>query len=930
MAKKLSIEIIGENKSAIRALDGTAKAAGSFGNALSKTAKIASIALGAAALGGIALTLKQGTEEWMQHAKVAAQTSAALKSTGNAANVTKGHIEALAASQMLKTGVDDELIQSGENLLLTFKNVQNELGKGNAIFDRATVAALDLSQAGFGSIESASKMLGKALNDPVKGMTALGRAGVTFTAEQKKSIKSLAEHGKALQAQKLILKEVESQVGGSAAAFGKTLPGQIAILRQSMSNLAGQLVSGLMPAFRKGIDAVSGFVGEFSAAKGWRAKLNVVWEGIQEAGKSLTVKIGEAVSKIDWGAAWDRAQGMGDGLSTRLASIDWTSVGKTIGDGIATGVGAASTVGKKLADSLNTAIHSVDWNSLGRAAGPGLATAMVVALTTLMDLGFWAKNWDLALAVALAAFGKGLGKIVAPVGRLFAKLGTDAVLALTGGIESFAPKIGAALLAALTKLPGIVGKALAPLTAVVGAVFGRLAGLAKFTVKVLGIQAVLNAVAKLITTLVGKFADAGTWLLDAGTAIIQGLWDGMKSKFESVKKWLSGVGETIKGLKGPLNKDRVLLFNEGMAIMHGLGDGMAAGWARTAVFLGTLAAETLKQINKLQGQLDAINTRREAEDRAAAVRSAQVALTEAQKKKEGVAAAELALARAREDIVVAGLTRQLAKEQALYDRRNAMAQAKMDKLNAIVQRAQDKAAAAFDRMQAKILRAFEATRGAIQTPAEKALAALNDNARQRDLQKALADANASGDQDAILRAQEDILRDSLERQKDIERTAIDQQTESMREKLTDKFDVLSETWKGGIGNIKTLLEGYGIDFANIGALLGDAFRESLIAAIKGASKATTAAKVAGNAAKAATVRIPALDSGGLVTQTGLAMVHRGETFSGVGRGLSGGGGVNVTVNVNGFVGNDQEIALRVRDALVRYSRGNGSIFGGAA
>ena len=32
-------------------------------------------------------------------------------------------------------------------------------------------------------------MLGKALNDPVKGITALGRAGVTFTDEQKKQIK---------------------------------------------------------------------------------------------------------------------------------------------------------------------------------------------------------------------------------------------------------------------------------------------------------------------------------------------------------------------------------------------------------------------------------------------------------------------------------------------------------------------------------------------------------------------------------------------------------------------------------------------------------------------------------------------------------------------------------------------------------------------
>jgi hypothetical protein len=148
------------------------------------------------------------------------------------------------------TGIDDEAIQANENLLLTFKNVRNELGKGNKIFKRATKASLDLSKAGFGSLDSAAKMLGKALNDPERGMTALGRAGVTFTKQQKETIKDLIASNRLLDAQKIILAEVESQVGGSAKAYGSTFPGALSKLRNAFENVTGALAEGLAPVIK--------------------------------------------------------------------------------------------------------------------------------------------------------------------------------------------------------------------------------------------------------------------------------------------------------------------------------------------------------------------------------------------------------------------------------------------------------------------------------------------------------------------------------------------------------------------------------------------------------------------------------------------------------------------------------------------------------
>lgn len=162
--------------------------------------------------------VSEGIDGARESARVNALTEQTIKATGGAAKVSAGQVADLAEALSKKTGIDDEAIQTGSNLLLTFKKIRNEAGAGNDVFNQATAAALDLSKSGFGSIDSASKMLGKALNDPVQGMSALSRAGVTFAAQQKEQVKALVATGDTLGAQKLILKEIESQVGGNAAA----------------------------------------------------------------------------------------------------------------------------------------------------------------------------------------------------------------------------------------------------------------------------------------------------------------------------------------------------------------------------------------------------------------------------------------------------------------------------------------------------------------------------------------------------------------------------------------------------------------------------------------------------------------------------------------------------------------------------------------
>ena len=217
----------------------------------------------AAALAGLALAAKAGVQGVMEDDKALANLSSTLKSTGNAANITANGFFEYANELQAATGVGADQITQGAALLGTFKNIRNEVGKGNDIFNRTTVAALNLSKKGFGSLESANKMLGKALNDPIAGITALSRAGVTFTEGQKKTIASLVASGKTLKAQKIILKEVESQVGGTAKAFGETTAGKIERGKRAFEELQKSLAKALLPAiemFAGLLTKVSGFL----------------------------------------------------------------------------------------------------------------------------------------------------------------------------------------------------------------------------------------------------------------------------------------------------------------------------------------------------------------------------------------------------------------------------------------------------------------------------------------------------------------------------------------------------------------------------------------------------------------------------------------------------------------------------------------------
>lgn len=164
---------------------------------------------------------------------------------GDQAGDVAGRLVKLAEAQARATGVDQNAIKATQAKLLTFKELATTAGDVGGAFDRATTAAVDLAAAGFGSAETNAVQLGKALNDPIKGITALNRSGVTFTEQEKEKIKVLTESGQVLEAQDLILQAIEKQVGGTAEATANSSDK----MNVAFELLKEELATGLLPAF---------------------------------------------------------------------------------------------------------------------------------------------------------------------------------------------------------------------------------------------------------------------------------------------------------------------------------------------------------------------------------------------------------------------------------------------------------------------------------------------------------------------------------------------------------------------------------------------------------------------------------------------------------------------------------------------------------
>ena len=152
-----------------------------------------------AAIGGAIMALRKisqfvrgNIQASVDYENALVNLNAVIKSTGMSAGFTTDEMAKMADGLQRVTTYSNTAVMEAQGMLSTFTKI------GRQTFPETLESALDLSIIMKQDLRSSVVMLGKALNDPIANLGALGRSGIQFSADQKKLIKTLWESGETL------------------------------------------------------------------------------------------------------------------------------------------------------------------------------------------------------------------------------------------------------------------------------------------------------------------------------------------------------------------------------------------------------------------------------------------------------------------------------------------------------------------------------------------------------------------------------------------------------------------------------------------------------------------------------------------------------------------------------------------------------------
>jgi hypothetical protein len=686
--RKLEIQIVGDSRSLERAFGRASSSSGGLGRSLKTLGKVAAVGVGAA-FAGLAVALKVGFDELAEGQLVAAQTSAVLKSTGAAANVTAKEVDDLSMSLSRMSGVDDELIGKGQNMLLTFTNVRDEVGKGNDVFSQATKTMLDMSVATGRDMAKSAVTMGKALNDPISGMSTLTRIGVKFTDAQKKQVKAMVEAGDVMGAQKLILAELNTRFAGSAKAAGETFPMQLAKLKNAFAEAAAGLAEILLPYLIRFANWVNGNMPKIEA--GFRTLgdiisaafgvigpviMNVVVPGIQRM-----VELGKDIVGV-----YGRFKGVIEPITAALLVLTAAIVAHVLYVKIAS---AATEKWAKIQQVLNAVM----------SANPILKIAVLL----------------LALGAALV--------VAYQRSETFRRIVQGALDAVRGAAQTvvafFTGTVAPAFTAAWSKVSGAVTAAWNLIRPILGAIKSGVQGMVDLVVGIFtgdwarawsGLKASAQAGWTLLKTWIWTLpAKMAGWAMGIGGALVDGIKNGIAAGWDALLAWaeakidsLPWVIKKALGIASPsavfaeIGRNTVEGMIEGFRQMAGKLGEAAEGMANTVIDKavaqieargGALASALSSLVSAASSAFDQVTAQETASE--AKLRKMEEARAEAARKKAladaeaGVWAAVVsgdpeeykramqALADAQYEIEKAGLEKRAAQERRKRDEQRA-------------------------------------------------------------------------------------------------------------------------------------------------------------------------------------------------------------------------------------------------------------------
>ena len=283
------------------------QAAGSVGQAGASVGSLAEGLKGlvtglAAAAAGITLGAVLGAvvTEAAEMERQFARTEAMVRATGESAGLTAEQLREQARALALATLQSTEGVLQAQQVMMSFRTVTGDT------FTRAIELAADMSALFGGSLTGSVTQLGKALEDPVQGLSALRRVGVSFTEEQKALIQSLTETGRAAEAQTLILDVLAGQMGGVARAEAQGFAGAMDTIGQRVqeAKLAIESAFGILDRWggliNRAAEGIRGFTEALAAGRmdAIVGLINIALDGLALAAEAVFSILGTGAQII--------------------------------------------------------------------------------------------------------------------------------------------------------------------------------------------------------------------------------------------------------------------------------------------------------------------------------------------------------------------------------------------------------------------------------------------------------------------------------------------------------------------------------------------------------------------------------------------------------------------------------------------------------
>ena len=175
--------------------------------------------------------MEHSIEEAEKFEQAQRRLQAILTATDGSVGLSKKELTEYSEEVAHTSLATSENVQQIEAVLLTFKNVHGDT------FKQAVKLTTDLSDVFQKDFTAAARALGQALDDPVNGLGALGKAGVKLREEQKEEIKQLAQLGDQELAQAKIVEILTDKFGGAAGTQDQGLTGASKHFKESLDEL---------------------------------------------------------------------------------------------------------------------------------------------------------------------------------------------------------------------------------------------------------------------------------------------------------------------------------------------------------------------------------------------------------------------------------------------------------------------------------------------------------------------------------------------------------------------------------------------------------------------------------------------------------------------------------------------------------------------